>query len=104
MSADQTNECPRCIKRYQEARATALNDAQIAVDEGYGVVSAEKYLELVAGLEEAKASKFDGEITFYEYCEFYMDDQGEFTASYKGQCNRCKFVFNFKHTEQAVLS
>ena len=104
MSADQSNECPRCIKRYQDKRAENLDAARRAVDEGYGVVLAEEYLDLVADLEKVKASEFDKEITFYEYCEFYMDDTGEFTADYKGKCTRCHFEFDFHHKEKAGLS
>lgn len=103
MSADQSNECPRCIKQYREERAETLDAAKRAVDEGYGVVSAEEYLELVADLVEAAADTFDNEVTFYAYCEFYMDDTGEFTADYIGSCTRCGFEFNFHHKEKACL-
>lgn len=104
MSADQSNECPRCIKLYQEKRAEALAAAEQAMNEGYGVVSAEEYMELVAVFEDAKAGEFDKDTTYYEYCEFYMDDTGEFTADYKGSCRRCGFEFDFSHKQKADLS
>ncbi|GAG05434.1 unnamed protein product, partial [marine sediment metagenome] len=67
--------------------------------ESYGKVSEIEYIQ---NLEKAHKD-INLDETLREDYEFYMEDDGTFTANYGAHCDRCGFKHEFKHTEKVVV-
>jgi len=66
---------------------------------GYGKLTPEAYEALL--LESREPIKLDESLR--EDYEFYLADDGCFTAGYRAECVTCGFAFEFKHEEQVVI-
>jgi hypothetical protein len=97
MSADNWRVCPRCKLRAAEKSAKMYKEAT----DSYGKVDASEYLEKLKAAQ-AFASEVLHE-TLREDYEIYIDEDGEFFVSYRGGCDECGLVFNFKHEEKVTL-
>ena len=95
MSADNWTICPRCMKMAVEEKDKQNKQAA----ESYGKVSEVEYTEI---LEKARAD-INMEQTLREDYEFYMEDDGTFTADYRAHCDRCGFKYEFKHEEEVAV-
>ena len=95
MSADNWAICPRCKAKKDVEAETRVKAAQDA----YGKVSAEKYTQL---LDAAKAPVAYGNSLREDY-RLGIDEDGDFTVSYRGSCRDCGFSHEFKHEEQVPI-
>ena len=96
MGANNWTTCPKCMKMAVQKKA----EVQKQMKEGYGKILIEKYEELRT--EAAKVISF--EETFREDYEFDMNNDGTFTAGYRGHCDRCCFLHEYKHEEEVDIS
>lgn len=92
MSADNWAICPRC----RDERALQIQVAQEDVDAKYGHVTIEQFDQLRASVRALKDRPL--ERSFREDYEFYGAEDGEVTASYRGQCSKCQLTCRFEHT------
>lgn len=95
MSADNWAICPKCMQKQIEEHEQLKRQ----VGESYGVVPVEQYLQLRRKLEIPV--KF--EYTLREDYEIGVYEDGEFSISYKGYCDKCKFNYEYKHKEQVYI-
>lgn len=95
MSADSWAICPQCKAIAEKANKKSIENAE----KSYGKVSSEKYLEMMAAANEPTAVAN----SLREDYEIRMDDDGEFTISYGCSCQRCKFTFEYNHSERPSL-
>ncbi len=98
MSADNWTMCPRCY-RTNKAKAEELD--KLASD-SYGKVSVDKFDELrrqAESFREGLAHSSDFRETLREDYEIGIYN-GEFFATYSGECGTCGFSFKFKHNEE----
>jgi hypothetical protein len=94
MSANNWRKCPNCMAAVQNARLKKIANAKAQ----YGVVSAEKFVELV---RRAELPVVLGDALREDY-EIGIDDAGLFSVSYRCSCNICPFVFSHKSRKQVV--
>ena len=93
MSADNWAICPRCkVRRGDRFRAL-----DVALTESYGQVPVEEFDRLRA--ERDREVGTEQERTFREDYEFWMDENGRFTATYSGGCRECGLGHKFEHVE-----
>jgi hypothetical protein len=95
MSADNWVICPECLKRLQQTRQLAINEASLL----YGEVPAEQFIQ---NLAKAEALPERPEITLREDYELGMSDDGEFSVNYSCRCTDCDFRHIFKISEQVT--
>lgn len=97
MSADNWRVCPQCKIRNAEKTAKKFSEVQ----DSYGKDSPDAYMEKLMKAKEFAAEPL--EQTLREDYEIYIDEDGDFYAGYRGGCDRCGLVFNFKHEEKVPL-
>lgn len=88
MSATNWAQCPRCKKLALEKKAE-LDAAAIA---GYGTLPVAEFDALRA--EAAKPFSFES--TVREDYEVWIDGDGLFHMYYRGDCQKCDFIFEVK--------
>ncbi len=96
MSADRWVVCPRC-KLNAEAEHGALMDR---ANEAYGNAPAAEYEELMATARKPVSL----DTTLREDYEFYLSEEGAFSAEFGAGCETCGFTFTFKHEEQVKVA
>jgi hypothetical protein len=87
MSADNWTICPKC--KFNDI--DALTKKQREVTASYGVIPADEYRDAVKGLREWP--KLDA--TMREDYEQGIDNDGEYSCSYRASCQKCGFSFSF---------
>lgn len=92
MSADSWAKCPKCKPDETDLRAARMKEAE----ESYGRVPPEEYAKLLAHAEATRNPDEDNE-TLREDWEPYIDDKAVFHVDYRGECQRCGFLFVFSH-------
>lgn len=95
MSADNWTTCPRCMKNATQKKAKL----QKQVQESYGKIPVEEYDSVRVEVEK----DISLEETLREDYQFYMGDDGNFSASYRAHCNICDFLHEFEHTKQLKI-
>ena len=95
MSADNWTRCPRCLKTAELKREGLLKKAR----DGYGKLTPEEYEALL--LESREPIALDESLR--EDFEFYLSDDGCFTAHYIAKCGTCGFAFRFDHEKQISI-
>ncbi len=90
MSADNWANCPKCV---EEATKQWKRDKE-KLDESYGKVSAERYLEQVRLFPKSTIYR----VTLREDYNVGIDGEN-FCVNYKGTCVECGFKYNFVHKE-----
>lgn len=91
MSADNWTICPLCEKERKEKKIKDIKN----VEEGYGILTKEEYLEAIRCSEnEEERTK-----TLREDYEISTDDDGLFSVSYTCHCAECRFTYSFSHKE-----
>ena len=94
MSADNWRTCPQCLASEKTRKAKEEQEAS----EKYGKISAEEWQALIV----KSRMPIELDETFREDYEFYMNDDGVFTAEYYGRCE-CGFEHKFKHSENVNI-
>lgn len=94
MSADNWAICPKCKITAEEKQKKLKLKAGAA----YGKVEPEAYLQMLAEAEGPIVHKETLREDFY----IGIDEDGDFSASYRGNCTECKFSFSFKHEADAL--
>lgn len=97
MSADNWAICPRCLKNAEVEKQKALESAAKA----YGKATPDEWRAMTD--EAAKPIDSEEFRTFREDYEFYINEDGEWSADYHGGCAKCKLEFTFKKTEQLPI-
>ena len=87
MTADNWRQCPRCIHIAEEEQDKLLK----LVDESYGKVSANEYLQMV---QETKRD-ISVDDTLREDYQLGMDEFGVFSVEYKCHCNACGYRYEY---------
>ena len=95
MSANNWTTCPRCMKMAIEEKDKQNKQAA----ESYGKVSEVEYIEIL----DKSNKDIQLEQTLREDYEFYMGDDGEFSASYGAYCDRCGFKYQFEHKQTVEI-
>ncbi len=95
MSADNWTYCPKCSKQ----RVLTQERLDRSVEEAYGKIPQEKYMELV----EARNNPPRLQDTLREDYEVGIYDAGRFFISYKAQCTVCGFTFSYRHEEEIEI-
>ena len=90
MSADNWAQCPKCAQK----RTDLAIEAERELHESYGVIPADKWMQLRADLEAIKAREPDA--SFREDYEIYGAEDGVVTVSYSGACMVCDLNIKFK--------
>lgn len=98
MSANNWTGCPKCVAKFEEAKAKALRDAEAS----YGKVSPDEYRRLIAQAEAGKRE--EPEDTMREDYEIGMEASGHFSVGYSASCTACGFRFRFKHERNVLAS
>ena len=91
MSADNWAICPRCAN----ATETEIAEAKQMLDENYGKVSRERYLQLLDKSREKPRYK----ATLREDYEIGID-VNEFYVDYSASCSECGFTHKFERRER----
>lgn len=93
MSADSYALCPRC----SEAWHADVELKQQRVEQAYGNVPADEYMQL---LREADAVK-PLDYTLAEYVIIGVEGiAGAFVVAYRCACDKCGYEFKYKHEEK----
>ena len=95
MSADNWTRCPRCLKNAELEKEDFSKKAR----EGYGKLTSDEYEVLL--LKSREPINLDDSLR--EDYEFYLDDDGCFTANYRATCGTCNFNFTFHHKQQVEI-
>lgn len=93
--SESWTQCPRC---WAELADKCIKLKQ-KVENEYGKISKEEYMELV---EESRTA-IRATHSLEENYEIGMEKDGEFSIGYKCTCVSCGFLFTFEHTVQAKL-
>ena len=93
MSANNWDQCPRCLEAEKQRQLAAGKKAS----SNYGKVDPDQYLKL---LEDQKPR--DVEDSMREDYELGVQKDGSFYLSYRASCEKCDFEFRFKHKMTAA--
>jgi len=97
MSADNWALCLKCRKK----RVADLEKLRIKVDEAYGTVDKDHYLDMVNKLSVAENYKLEHEEpTLREDYDIGMDEGGKFYVDYRSRCTVCGFEFSYQYVEK----
>jgi hypothetical protein len=97
MSANNWDECPRCLKKL----ANDVEKFKGKVALAYGKVSVGEYLAMQAELKKMEKER-PGAALREDY-ELGVQSNGEFFVNYRCECVECGFEFGFKHTQPVKL-
>lgn len=94
MSADCWRICPLCEKKRKEQ----IIEHKKNVEEGYGILSKDEYLEAI------RCSENEEEVaeTLREDHEICTDNNGLFFVNYTCYCTECKFTYSFSCEEEVM--
>lgn len=96
MSASNWTRCPICKVRDAEKAAKMYAEATAS----YGKASPEEYIQSLKRAQEFAAE--NPEEMLREDYEQGIDEDGEYSVSYRAGCDVCGFTFSYKHSEQAA--
>lgn len=103
MSADHRYDiCPKCKVKNQnyESLKKLYQEIEKQCKESYGKVSKIEYMDLLSDRNIALDNlnnENETEETFRQYIEVGMKVNGMLYISYSGECDNCKFEFNYKN-------
>lgn len=95
MGADNWANCPKCKKLWVEK----LQEAEKALSQKYGIISAEEFLSKKEDLDARKRLPTTNSLR--EDYELGTLDDGQFRVSYRCSCEACGFNFSYKYDEWA---
>ncbi len=101
MSADAWATCPRChAQRVSEKIAQKQ-----AMDAAYGKVAVEDF-DKIRAIAEAPLEEFGNIEEMREDYEFYINEDGIFSADFKAKCKNegCGFKFTYHHDDNAFVT
>lgn len=96
MSANSYTYCPRCISK----KRLKIEKLETALNEGYGKLPKEEWLDKIESLEDLK-SEIDRQ-TLREDYEIWMEGTEippRFSVRYSCSCENCRFKYSFTHEE-----
>jgi hypothetical protein len=98
MSADAWRVCPKCeVKRERE-----IEEGWSKVEAAYGKIHSEEYIRLIS--EQNQRETAEGPHTLREDYSIWMNEDGEFRVSYRGECDVCGFLFEYEFSQHVPLS
>jgi hypothetical protein len=95
MSANRWSICPRCLKRFEAAKAKAAEELK----KSYGKVPPNDYLVLVQMHEKDMAREIEYSLR-EDYWQGINNETGEYEVTYSGVCQECDYTFQFNHKVQ----
>lgn len=100
MSADNWAVCPQCKLRGQYE--VCEKDASVA--ESYGKIPAEEYMQALRDAAEFRKDLDTKLDTLREDYGIGITEDGEFYVSYRGCCDKCGLLHEFKSKEKLTLT
>jgi len=82
---------------YEES----VNVDMEALDKAYGKVGADEFIEMKEALDRKCCKGYPRDTRREDY-EFWIDDTGVFTVSYKTSCSACGFKYEYNESDQAL--
>jgi hypothetical protein len=97
VSARNWTHCPRCLKRH-----TKFRDGEIRIAKNlYGVIDADEY---AAAMQSAEAiPELPEGPSFRENWEIGIESDGWFVITYSGNCTKCDYSHEFKHSDDVPV-
>ena len=105
MSANDWNFCPKCKVNFDNK----LQQLSIELEDLYGKVPREQYMEVFENTEVERAS-IKKLITNEDYKTLRLDytvsvnEDGEFKITFTAVCDRCGLIHKHNHKEQINLT